>query len=65
MNINWFNSQVPYMDTLMLCASIPHHIQLADLYNVKKEAEECKEFTLTTIICFLGAHYMTYIRKTR
>jgi len=23
MNINWFNNQVPYMDTLLFCASIP------------------------------------------
>lgn len=25
MNVNWFGQQVPYMDTLSFCASIPMH----------------------------------------
>jgi hypothetical protein len=71
LNINWFNNQVPYTDTLLFCSSIPSKFHLNNLYTVgtqtsdKSQVEEPNpEYILKSVVCFLGAHYMTYIKKT-
>jgi len=33
-NINWFDNQVPYMDTLKFCLSIPNSFRLEELFEI-------------------------------
>ena len=34
-NINWYDNNAPYMDTLRFCASIPQKFELSDLFEMK------------------------------
>ena len=64
-NINWFDNQVPYMDTLRFSVSIPQKFQVSELFELADTQTQVNhEFILKGVVCFLGAHYMTYI-KTR
>lgn len=36
LNINWFNNEVPYMDTLRFCASIPSKFRLSELLDISE-----------------------------
>lgn len=62
-NINWYDNNAPYMDTLRFCASIPQKFELSDLFEVKSHEKCQSSYILQSVVCFLGAHYMTYIKK--
>mmetsp|Transcript_8248 Transcript_8248/g.12622 ORF Transcript_8248/g.12622 Transcript_8248/m.12622 type:complete len:127 (-) Transcript_8248:2052-2432(-) len=49
------------MDTLRFSCSIPTRFNLADLFDVSDEKNEA--YVLKSVVCFLGAHYMTYIKQ--
>ena len=69
-NINWFDNQVPYLDTLKFAVSIPQRFKMKDLFCEKNEGatptpgqqhnDDC--YILKAIVCFLGAHYMTFVK---
>lgn len=74
LNINWFCQQVPYMDTLQFYACIPSRFCLSDLYEIENNhktgpsekdtgTDKTPEYILKSVVCFLGNHYMTYIKK--
>lgn len=65
MNINWYDNQVPYMDTLQFAVSIPQKFRIDDLYEIKEGSQKHagEGYILQSVVCFLGAHYMTYIKK--
>lgn len=53
------------MDTLRFCAAIPHKFQLSELFDIAEQpkSEQVDEkYILKAVVCFLGAHYMTYIK---
>lgn len=65
LNINWFNNEVPYMDTLRFCSAIPQTFKLSDLFDIAEQPKSDQvdeDYILKAVVCFLGAHYMTYIK---
>ena len=73
LNVNWFDNQVAYMDTLRFCAAIPQRLRLDELFKVvggdvtdQDRADQMDvskdEYVLRSVVCFLGAHYMTYVK---
>ena len=53
------------MDTLRFCTAIPQKFQLSDLFDIAEmpgvePADE--QYVLKAVVCFLGAHYMTFIK---
>ena len=56
------------MDTLKFCLSIPNSFRLEELYEInnpllkQNKPIENVQFVLKSVVCFLGAHYMTYIK---
>ena len=58
MNISWYSSEVPYKDTLMFASSISQRFTTSQLYSQAPHADYC----LKGVVCFLGAHYMTFIK---
>lgn len=58
MNISWYSSEVPYADTLMFATSISQRFQVSQLYSHAPDAT----YSLKGVVCFLGAHYMTFIK---
>ena len=62
-NIAWYDNSAPYMDTLRFCASIPQKFELSDLFETKSNEKCNSSYILQSVVCFLGAHYMTYIKK--
>lgn len=63
------------MDTLRFCCAIPQRFALGQLFEVQGSAsktgsdkqegkrKEQQEYILRSVVCFLGAHYMTYIKQ--
>lgn len=45
----------------MFCSAIPTKVFLGDVYRLSKDLNP--EYILKSVVCFLGAHYMTYIKK--
>jgi hypothetical protein len=65
LNINWYNNEVPYMDTLRFCTAIPQKFNLSELFDIAespKGDQTDEQYILKAVVCFLGAHYMTYIK---
>lgn len=62
LNVNWHSNEVPYMDTLKFCTSIPQKFQLQELFQISEQDSTSDEYILKAVVCFLGAHYMTYIK---
>ena len=62
LNINWFNNMVPFMDTLQFCSGIPQRFDISHLYSMEENVGQ-KAYILKSVVCFLGAHYMTYTKK--
>ena len=65
-NVNWFDNSVPYLDTLKFAVSIPQRFQMKDLYCEKETPTpgyNDDSYILKGIICFLGAHYMTFVKQ--
>ena len=50
------------MDTLKFCTSIPQKFQLQELFQTDEQQTIGNEYILKAVVCFLGAHYMTYIK---
>lgn len=50
------------MDTLKFCTSIPQRFKLTDIFEINGTVSE-DEYILKAVVCFLGAHYMTYIKN--
>ena len=53
------------MDTLRFCVAIPQRFYLSDLYELTdaSEGKNGPEYILQSVVCFLGAHYMSYVKK--
>lgn len=52
------------MDTLRFCTAIPQRFKLSELFDIADNGKEQidEEYVLKAVVCFLGAHYMTYIK---
>jgi len=60
------------MDTLRFGAAIPQRLRLQELFDVidedengedAKSASSKDDYVLRSVVCFLGAHYMTYVKQ--
>ena len=50
------------MDTLRFSCSIPQQFNISELFDLDQTPKE-EGYMLKSVICFLGAHYMTYIKS--
>lgn len=52
------------MDTLRFCTSIPHKFQMSELFDIADTGKDQidEQYVLKAVVCFLGAHYMTYVK---
>jgi len=50
------------MDILRFSCSIPQHFHLSELFDLETTPKD-ETYMLKSVVCFLGAHYMTYIKQ--
>lgn len=65
-NISWHVNGISYLETFNFAVSLTHFFELNDMYSpmdLNQKASSPK-YVLKGIVCFLGAHYMTYMRQT-
>ena len=59
LNINWDGQDVGQMDILKFVISIPSRINLTEMFEVSHD----HQYILKGLVCFLGAHYLTYMKQ--
>lgn len=59
LNINWDGQDVGQMDILKFVISIPSRINLTEMFEVSHD----HRYILKGLVCFLGAHYLTYMKQ--
>ena len=67
LNINWFSDQVSYMDTYAFTMSIANTFNIKDMFEIdpaENQFDEPSEYVLKGMICFVGAHYFSWIKET-
>lgn len=63
MGISWFGQELSYTETFNFAISIPHVFRIKDIYAEGKNYSLGKtKYRLKAVVCFLGAHYMCFIR---
>ena len=52
------------MDTLRFCTAIPTKFNMSELFDIAESGKDQidEQYVLKAVVCFLGAHYMTYIK---
>ena len=58
LNINWDGHDTSHRDILKFIVSIPSRMDLNELFETKSN----QTYILRGIVCFLGAHYLSYIK---
>ena len=58
LNINWDGLETSYTDVLKFVISIPSRIETRELFV----SDQNETYVLRGLVCFLGAHYLTYIK---
>ena len=64
-NISWFSLEVSYLEALQFSLCISQRFYLKDMYKEQKENvdHENPEYILKGVVCFLGAHYMSFVKQ--
>lgn len=64
LNINWFSDQIGYMDSFRFSMSIATQFSVGELFLVDPAdmLPEDTFYLLKGVVCFVGAHYFTFIR---
>jgi hypothetical protein len=65
LNVNWHSNTVSYKEILNFSVAIPLRFRIADMYNFEHSSDDsASEFELKSLVCFVGAHYMTFIKHS-
>jgi hypothetical protein len=63
-NLSYTNPQgVTPSDLLKVLTAIPNIIRIGDLFDVAKDEDAATEYQFKGMICFLGAHYVSFFRS--
>jgi hypothetical protein len=63
-NVSWFGNELTYIETFNFAISIPHLFKIKDMYaeDFSQMTQGREKYRLKGLVCFLGAHYMSFIR---
>ena len=61
LNVNWDGLESSHNDILKFVISIPSRINTNELF----ESDQNQTYVLRGLVCFLGAHYLTYIKHSQ
>jgi hypothetical protein len=64
MSISWFGKDLTYLETFNFAVSIPRVLKIEDIFADNGEGQlQFQKYRLKAMVCFLGAHYMVFIRN--
>jgi hypothetical protein len=65
LNINWFSDQIGYMDSFRFSASIATQFAVGDMFLIDPADMQMEDtyYLLKGVVCFVGAHYFTFVRQ--
>lgn len=65
MNISWFGKDLSYLETFNFAVSIPRLLKIEDIFADNDMPQmQFQKYRLKALVCFLGAHYMVFIRHS-
>ena len=54
--------EASYEEVLKIWVSIPHRYTIGDLYDYK-DGSESGTYVLKAVVCFVGAHYFSFVKQ--
>ena len=73
-NVNWHSDQISYMETFYFSVSIALEFKASDMFEVnspkisgaavqsKEDKSEDQSYLLVGLVCFVGAHYLSFVK---
>lgn len=66
LNVSWFDSQIRYDEAFKFAMAIATQFRIGEMFNVDPAdglAEDDTSYKLTGVVCFVGAHYFSFMRQ--
>lgn len=65
MNISWFDNQIRYDEAFKFAMAIATQFCIRDMFNVDPDDLTAEDtiYKLKGVVCFVGAHYFSFIRQ--